>query len=114
MVRIPAVDWRTGAPAGLIPYLTQPSGSPAVTRLGAREWDVTEPFVWQTDPNAGPLQAPGAPPVEEGFGFLLSGAPSLDQLTAEDNTNCISAISNIRLLVTYTVDPAGGRPREPR
>jgi hypothetical protein len=34
---------------------------------------VTEPYSWQTDPKTIPLQVPNAPPVEAGFGFLLSG-----------------------------------------
>ena len=50
----------------------------------------------------------GSPPPP--FGFLLEDGPSLEQLTAEDNTNCHSWISNIRLHVTYTVYEDGPGP----
>ena len=50
----------------------------------------------------------GSPPPL--FGFLLEDGPSLEQLTAEDNTNCHSWISNIRLHVTYTVYSDGPGP----
>jgi hypothetical protein len=76
---------------------------------------VTEPYSWQTDPKTIPLQVPNAPPVQAGFGFLLSGGPSLDQLAAEDNTSCMSILSNIRVRVTYTVPPGSDEPfRAPR
>jgi hypothetical protein len=105
VVRIPTADWPSVAPPGLIPYVS--GARPAVGRLGARAWDVTEPFAWQSTLGAAPL---GATP---GRGFLLSGGPSLDQLEAEDNTSCMSVLSNIRLQVTYTVPP--DEPfREPR
>ncbi len=42
-------------------------------------------------------------PAHSSYGFLLSGGPSLDQLEGEDDTKCISKITNIRLHVTYTV-----------
>jgi hypothetical protein len=74
-----------------------------VNRLAAREWDVTEPFRWQTDPSAMPLSPPTGPGFVPGFGFLLSGGLTIDQLEAEDNTNCLSVLSNIRLRTTYTV-----------
>ncbi len=46
VARVPTVDWPNNPPPGLIPYSTH-SGGPAVKRLGAREWDVTEPLSWQ-------------------------------------------------------------------
>lgn len=105
VVRVPTVNWTETAPSpGLIPYA---GASPAVNRISAREWDVTEPVRWQKG-SAAPL---GASPT---YGFLLSGGPSLDQLTAEDNTVCISALSNIKLHVTYTVPPKGEPFRAPR
>jgi hypothetical protein len=113
VVRVPAVDWATAEPAGLIPYLAQAGGRPTVTQLGPRAWDVTEPYRWQTDPSAMPLQAPGSPPLAKGFGFLLAGGPSLDDLTAEDNTFCMSLLANISVLVTYTV-PSDEPFRAPR
>ncbi|MCY6489794.1 hypothetical protein [Leptolyngbya sp. GGD] len=105
VVRVPSVNWaETVPPSGLIPYA---GASPAVNRISAREWDVTEPVRWQKG-SAAPL---GASPT---YGFLLSGGLSLDQLTAEDNTVCISALANIKLHVTYTVPPEGEPFRAPR
>jgi hypothetical protein len=99
VVRIPTLDWASTPHSGLIPFKTEPV--PAVRRLSAREWDVTEAYNWQSSPGAAPL---GANP---GFGFLLTGVfTSLDQLEAEDNEMCVSAITNIRLLVNYTIPPA--------
>jgi hypothetical protein len=109
VLRIPSVDWMRAAPAGLLPA-TPLDGRPTVTRLSAREWDVTEPFRWQTVPGAMPLQAPGSPAVSKGFGFLLTFGLGLDQLTAEDNTFCMSLLSNIRLHVTYTAAAGGQGP----
>ena len=48
VVRIPSTDWTANPPSGEFPYIT--SGRPSVNRLSVREWDVTEPFRWQTDP----------------------------------------------------------------
>jgi hypothetical protein len=105
VVRVPNVNWLEAPPPGLIPYAGTP---PAVSRISVREWDVTEPFLWQHQPGATPL---GAFPT---YGFLLSGGPSLDQLTAEDSTVCLSAVSNIKLNVTYTVPPADEPFRAPK
>jgi hypothetical protein len=111
VVRVPSQDWTAGSGGALIPYISHPSGSPTVTRLRARGWDVTEPYRWQTVPGAMPLQAPGSPPLSKGFGFLLTGEiTSLDQLTGDDSTFCLSTVSNIRLYVTYTVTPGGQGP----
>lgn len=105
VVRVPNVNWMQTEPSpGLIPYA---GTSPAVSRISAREWDVTEPVRWQNG-SAAPL---GAIPT---YGFLLSGGPSLDQLTAEDNSICISALSNIKLHITYTVPPDDEPFRAPR
>jgi hypothetical protein len=94
-------------PPGLLPYSTAPR--PAVKRLGPREWDVTEPYLWQNDPSSRGLLPAGTNPEPAGVGFLLSGGPSLEQLEAEDNTSCRSLITKIQLHVTYTVPP-GGEP----
>jgi hypothetical protein len=101
VVRIPSTDWTANPPSGEFPCIT--SGRPAVNRLGVREWDVTEPFRWQTDPSAMPLSPPTGPGFVPGFGFLLTGGLTIDQLEAEDNTNCLSVLSNIRLRTTYSV-----------
>jgi hypothetical protein len=94
VLRIPSADWPINPPPGLIPTLAGPS--PALFRVGPKEWDVTEPYNWQTTPGATPL---GAAP---GVGFLLANGPALEQLEAEDNTSCTSLLSNIRLVVTFT------------
>lgn len=101
-VRIPATDWRNASTDGLISYIGGPH--PTVTRLGNGAWDVTEAYKWQNVPGAAPL---GARP---GYGFLLAGDMPLDQLQGEDDTNCISKVTNVKLHVTYTVanGPTGG------
>lgn len=101
VVRIPSTDWTASAPPGEFPYITDPS--PAVKRLDVREWDVTEPFCLQNVPGAMPLHPPTGRAFNTGFGFLLSGGLTIDQLAAEDNTNCLSVLSNIRLRMTYTI-----------
>jgi hypothetical protein len=101
VVRIPSTDWMAVAPNGEFPFITDPR--PTVNRLAVREWDVTEPFLWQKVPGAMPLSPPNGPAFSAGFGFLLSGGLTIDQLEAEDSTNCLSVISNIRLRTTYTV-----------
>jgi hypothetical protein len=100
-VRIPSTDWTANPPSGEFPTIT--SGRPAVNRLGVHEWDVTEPFRWQTEPGAMPLSPPTGPGFVPGFGFLLTGGLTIDQLEAEDNTNCLSVLTNISLRTTYTV-----------
>jgi hypothetical protein len=101
VVRIPSTDWVANPPSGEFPVIT--SGRPVVNRLSVREWDVTEPFRWQTVPGAMPLSPPTGPGFVPGFGFLLTGGLTINQLEAEDNTNCLSVLTNIRLRTTYTV-----------
>jgi hypothetical protein len=103
VVRIPSTDWTASAPNGEFPYTTHPSGRPTVKRLDVRAWDVTEPFRWQKELSAMPLQPPTGPAFNKGFGLLLSGGLTIGQLKAEDNTNCLSELSNIRLRTTYIV-----------
>ena len=100
VVRIPSTDWMAVTPSGEFPVITDTR--PTVNRLAAQEWDVTEPFLWQKVPGAMPLISTG-PAFMPGFGFLLSGGLTIDQLEAEDSTNCLSVISNIRLRTTFTV-----------
>jgi hypothetical protein len=99
-VRVPAWDWpNVPPPPGLIPSV--PGPAPAVVRVGPHEWDVTEPIRWQRESGAMPLQPPGSQAIP-GFGLLLTGWPtSLDQLTGDDDTICVSYLSNIRLVVTF-------------
>lgn len=99
VVAVPTVDWRNGH-HGELPNTTT---NPDVKRLGPREWDVTQPVIWQHTPNPVPLQTRGETAVPPGFGFLLRGGLSISQLEAQDNTRCTSDVSNIRLHVTYTV-----------
>jgi hypothetical protein len=111
VVRVPAQAWRDTPPAtaGLRPYITHPSGRPTVTRLGPRAWDVTEPFSWQTVPDSMEVSNPAGLPLSSGHGFLLTGEiTSLDQLTGDDSTFCLSTVSTIRLQVIYTVPAEGG------
>ncbi|MBM3266320.1 MAG: hypothetical protein FJZ01_01620 [Candidatus Sericytochromatia bacterium] len=105
-VKIPTVDWAASEPQGMIPFATGPdplapfegpSRYPSVKRLGPREWDVTQAFAWQFSPGAAPL---GASP---GFGFLLTGWPTLRELTAEDNMACGSIVKDVKLAATITV-----------
>jgi hypothetical protein len=107
VVRVPSTDWNADPPNGEFPYITHPSGRPAVKRLGVREWDVTEPFRWQKESGAMPIQPPTGAALSRGFGFLLSGGLTIDQLAAEDNTNCLSELSSIRLRTTYTIPDEG-------
>jgi hypothetical protein len=81
-----------------------------VERLDVRDWDVTEPFRWQKEAGAMPLQPPTGPAFSKGFGFLLSGGLTIGQLAAEDNTNCLSELSNICLRATYTISEGQFNP----
>jgi hypothetical protein len=106
-VRIPDRDWRNGWAGGL-PHVAQ--NGPQVKRLGAMRFDVTEAFKWQSYPETKPIGA-GGRVVNAGEGFMLTGWPtSLDQLTAEDDTVCVSNPGNVKLNVTYTVVPGGPGP----
>jgi hypothetical protein len=109
VVRVPSWDWPNAAPPedDEIPYLT--SGRPAVVRLGPQEWDVTEPFVWQHVPGSRPF-GPDGSSAPAGYGLLLTGGPSIHDLTAQDDTICVSQLTNIGLLVTYTVPEGGEGP----
>ncbi len=103
VVRVPATNWAVSPPSGEFPFVTHPSGRPTVIRLDSRSWDVTEPFRWQKERGAMPLQPLDGPALNSGFGFLLSGGLTIGQLQAEDNTNCLSTLANVRLQLTYTV-----------
>ncbi|OBA92210.1 hypothetical protein A5662_21400 [Mycobacteriaceae bacterium 1482268.1] len=113
VVRVPAQDWDPGNPArGPLPHVT--TSHPTITRIGTRAWDVTEPFTWQRDPRTRPLQRPGDPAILSGYGFLLTGSiTSVDQLSGDDDTRCMSGVDNVQLQVTYTVPPPGGGFRPP-
>jgi hypothetical protein len=81
-----------------------------VKRLGPMRFDVTEAFKWQHYPATRPQNVGGAV-SNPGEGFMLTGWPmSLDQLTAEDDTVCVSDPGNIKLNVTYTVVSDGPGP----
>ncbi|MDV3243075.1 MAG: hypothetical protein LOY00_15120 [Methylocaldum sp.] len=99
-VRIPSMDWvrNGGTVQGSLP--TFASGQPT-SRINARQWDVTSPIAWQLSSPAPPLGG------MRGYGVLLTGGPSIDGLTAQDNTVCVSDLSNITLEITYTVPPSG-------
>jgi hypothetical protein len=99
-VRVPYGDWRT-EPAywrGAAPTATDGG---EIRRVSARSWNVTVPFNYQHG---------SGPPLEgiRRIGFLLSGFPlTLDELTADDNTRCVSSVTNVQLQVTYYVPPTG-------
>jgi hypothetical protein len=96
-VRVPSEDWRAGPPRL---FGTAPEETALITRRPPREWDVTVPFNYQAGSGV-PLGG------VRRYGFLLSGWPwSLDALTAQDNTVCISRVTNVQLHVTYYV-PGG-------
>ena len=101
VVRVPTVDWST-SPPGQLAYA---DSAPAVRRISTREWDVTEPYVWQNVTGGAPL---GANPT---YGFLLTGSiTSLDDLEGEDDTICMSIVTNVKLNVTYTVPEPSAPP----
>lgn len=92
VVLVPSVDWITrGVPEGPLPAVE------GAQRIGAQQWDVTTPMSWQLVPSSIPLGA------SRGYGLLLIGGATIQRLTAQDNTICLSQLSNIVLDVTYTV-----------
>ncbi len=101
VVHVPSVDWERngGAYPGRIPC-SQDHLQP-VTRLDNRHWDVTSPVSWQLSSPTPPLGG------SSGFGLRLSGWPSIQDLTARDDTVCVSDIINVALTITYTVLPQG-------
>jgi hypothetical protein len=100
VVRVPTWDWTAADPGGLIPFAAD---RPQARRLGAAEWDVTEPYRWQN--GGAPIGSTPAP------GFLLTGSiTALSDLEGEDDTICISQVSNVQLQVTYTVPQPSGPP----
>lgn len=105
-VRIPSIDWvrNGGTVQGRLPTFT--NGQP-ISRINARQWDVTSPIAWQLSSPTPPLGG------YRGYGVLLTGGPSIDGLTAQDNTVCVSDLSSITLEITYTVPPSGGEFRPP-
>ncbi|WP_416067330.1 LGFP repeat-containing protein [Rhizobium sp. ZK1] len=101
VVHVPSVDWERngGAYPGRIPY-SQDYLQP-ITRIDNRHWDVTSPVSWQLSSPTPPLGG------SSGFGLLLSGWPSIQDLTAQDDTVCVSDIINVALTISYTVLPQG-------
>lgn len=93
-VGVPTVDWPGWNDQ--IPNTTHLDVTPG----SAKEWDLTVPFEEQV------IRA------KPRLGFVLRG--SLEQLEAEDDTSCLSAVSNIRLQVTYEIPPDGPPPSTPR
>jgi hypothetical protein len=68
---------------------------PSAEKLSPSSWDVTRYTASRRGLGAGPW-----------YGYLLTGTiTSVDDLTAEDNSRCLSTLSNIRLAVTYTIPP---------
>ncbi len=102
VVRVPSVDWERngGAFPGRLPVFAD--HQQPITRIDSRHWDVSVPISWQLSSPTPPLGG------SAGFGLLLTGWPmSTNQLTAQDNTVCVSDIVNVALTITYTVLPQG-------
>jgi len=101
VVRIPSFDWvrSGGAVPGRLPTFEE--WKQPISRINARQWDVTSPVSWQLDSPSPPLGG------SRGFGLLLTGSPTIDGLTAQDNTVCVSELQNITFEITYIVPHAG-------
>ncbi|TIS95716.1 hypothetical protein [Mesorhizobium sp.] len=101
VVRAPSFDWvrNGGAVQGRLPTFEE--WKQPVSRINARQWDVTAPVAWQLNAPSPPLGGVAA------FGLLLTGGPSIDGLTAQDDTVCVSELQNITFEITYTIPPSG-------
>jgi hypothetical protein len=102
VVRVPSVDWERngGAFPGRLPVF--PDYQQPITRIDHRSWDVTAPISWQLSSPLPPLGG------SAGFGLLLTGWPmTTDELTAQDDTVCVSDVGNIALTIVYSVPPQG-------
>lgn len=94
-VLAPTEDWVTTPPRGrLVSY--DGGGDTGIRRLGPSEWDVTAMYRRLYLPSFGP-QWPGR-------GLMLIGEPlTTRNLTADDNTRCLSRVSELQLRVEYTI-----------
>ncbi|MDR6890890.1 MULTISPECIES: hypothetical protein [Variovorax] len=98
LVKVPSINWvGDNTQRGEMPTHER---APQINRIGPGRYDVTEAFRWQFQ---------GAPlGTSPGVGFLLQGHIPFGRLTAQDNTICVSAVSNIRIEVDYS--RATGQP----
>lgn len=103
VVSIPAINWAESAPPGLLETV---SGPPAAIRIEGSVWDVTQPVSWTFNP---PLGA-----YRRDTGFVITSPLYLRNLTAQDNTVCVSRADDIVLTITYTIPPKGGPIVPPR
>lgn len=107
VVASPRSDWmRDGGGQG---------GPLAVTtwgmrRLGVRHWDVTQALALQFGQSF--FHGPGDFP-ERGYGIALVSPLFLRSLTAQDDTVCVSEVTNMTVEITFTVYERG-RPPGPR
>jgi hypothetical protein len=92
VVKVPSINWvGDNTQRGEMPTHER---APQIHRIGPGRYDVTEAFRWQFQ---------GAPlGTSPGVGFLLQGHIPFGRLTAQDNTICVSAVSNIRIEVDYS------------
>ncbi|WP_224364236.1 hypothetical protein [Hyalangium versicolor] len=94
-LRVPNEDWVRSPPNRAIGWFDSTFG---VGKSGPSSWDVTGLFRGR--------HMPGLGQPDMGVGYMLTGDPlTVGNLSAEDNTRCTSALSDIRLEVTYTVPP---------
>jgi len=105
---VASVDWRTQPVSGMIPEVSTPGPTQSIKRISNTEWDVTTLVLGRINPPLTPPNSHLSNPYGYGFLIVSNGQP-VNRLQAEDNTVCISQISNIQLRVTYTV-PAFGEP----
>ena len=93
-LKVPSEDWIRN-PTGNRPVNWQDA---PVRKVGGSTWDVTDLFRGRHVPGLGQLPT--------GYGYMLIGDPlDVGGLTADDNTRCTSALSDVRLEVTFTVPP---------
>lgn len=107
VVRAPTMDWigNGGSIQGRVPAAE--GAAAGIRRIDARTWDVTSQVSWQLDPRTVPLHADRNSGPSVGFGLVLSGGPSINQLTAQDNTVCVSEVQNVAIEITYEVLSSG-------
>lgn len=103
LLRVPNVDWMKRPPSGVVPESSTVGPTPVVKRSNT-EWDVTALVAGRL---SGGLSVPNTP-YQYGYGFLIaSNGQPINRLNAQDNSVCISRISDVRLSITYTVPPNG-------
>lgn len=107
IVTAPTADWQRdgGAFPGHLPQTVW-----GIAKLGVRHYDVTGAVGWQLGDAAHiPFQPPGGSLAERGYGLAFSSPLYIRNLTGQDNTVCVSNVSNVTVEITYVVPPVGGQ-----